>query len=61
MAPSILIASATGNTTETLSQLLQAPDSPFHTHRILALTRSPTSPVAQHLASLPSVSVIEQS
>jgi uncharacterized protein YbjT (DUF2867 family) len=65
MAPSILIAGATGNTgrstTETLSKLLQAPDSPFHNHRILALTRSSTSPVAQHLASLPSVSVIEQS
>ncbi|GLA28534.1 hypothetical protein AnigIFM63326_006113 [Aspergillus niger] len=65
MAPSILIAGATGNTgrstTETLSNLLQAPSSPLANHRILALTRSTTSSVAQHLASLPGVEVIEQS
>lgn len=65
MAPSILIAGATGNTgrstTETLSNLLHAPSSPLANHRILALTRSTTSSVAQHLASLPGVEVIEQS
>lgn len=65
MAPSILIAGATGNTgrstTETLSNLLQAPSSPLANHRILALTRSTTSSVARHLASLPGVEVVEQS
>jgi uncharacterized protein YbjT (DUF2867 family) len=66
MAPSILIAGATGNTgrstTETLSKLLQSlpPSSPLHNHRILALTRSAASPAARHLASLPGVEIIEQ-
>ncbi|KAL3486002.1 NmrA-like family protein [Aspergillus germanicus] len=66
MARSILIAGATGNTgrstTETLSKLLQSlpSSSPLHNHRILALTRSATSPAAQYLARLPSVTVLEQ-
>lgn len=64
MAPSILIAGATGNTgrstTETLSNLLQAPSLPLANHRILALTRTKTSSVAQHLATLPGVEVVEQ-
>ncbi|KAL4993196.1 hypothetical protein BDV10DRAFT_179542 [Aspergillus recurvatus] len=64
MSPAILVAGATGNTgrstTETLSKLLQAPDSPLRNHRILALTRSANSPVAQHLATLPGVEVIQQ-
>ncbi|KAJ5129633.1 NmrA-like family protein [Penicillium bovifimosum] len=64
MSPTILVAGATGNTgrsaTETLSKLIQAPDSPLHNHRILALTRSADSPAAQHLAVLPGVEVIEQ-
>ncbi|KAL5338224.1 NmrA-like family protein [Aspergillus crustosus] len=64
MSPTILVAGATGNTgratTETLSKLLQAPDAPLRNHRILALTRSANSPVAQHLATLPGVQVIQQ-
>lgn len=65
MSPTILVAGATGNTgrstTETLSRLLQAPDSSLRNHRILALTRSANSPAAQHLATLPGVQVIQQS
>ncbi|KAJ5509375.1 NAD(P)-binding protein [Penicillium freii] len=64
MSPTILVAGATGNTgrstTETLSKLLQAPDSPLRNHRILALTRSANSPAAQRLATLPGVEVIQQ-
>ncbi|KAL3440301.1 NmrA-like family protein [Aspergillus insuetus] len=65
MAPSILIAGATGNTgrstTETLSKLLQSlpTSSPLQNHRILALTRSASSPAAQHLTTLPGVKIIE--
>ena len=63
MTPTILVAGATGNTgksvVETLSTLL--PTSPFADHRILALTRSLSSPTAQTLAKLPHVTVIEQS
>ncbi|KAJ5129632.1 NAD(P)-binding protein [Penicillium bovifimosum] len=64
MSPSILVAGATGNTgrsaTETLSKLIQAPDSPLRNHRILALTRSADSPAAKHLVTLPGVEVIQQ-
>ena len=64
MSLAILVAGATGNTgrstTETLSKLLQAPNSPLRNHRILALTRSANSPVAQHLATLPGVEIIQQ-
>lgn len=61
--PSILIVGATGNTgravTETLPKLLQF-SSILRGHRIIALTRSSSSPVAQDLAKLPGVEVIEQ-
>ncbi|KAF3400036.1 hypothetical protein F1880_008252 [Penicillium rolfsii] len=64
MSPAILVAGATGNTgrstTRTLSKLLQAPDSPLRNHRILALTRSASSPAAQDLATLRGVEVIQQ-
>ncbi|KAL2844901.1 NmrA-like family protein [Aspergillus pseudodeflectus] len=64
MTPSILIVGATGNTgravTQTLPKLLQSPGNPLSGHRILALTRSRTSPVATELAKLPGVEVIEQ-
>lgn len=65
--PTILIAGATGNTgrstVETLSAALQNPTNTTlpQPHRILALTRSLSSPAAQHLASLPGVTVIEKS
>ena len=63
MTSSILIAGATGNTgravTQTLSKLLQS-NSTLSGYRIIALTRSSTSPVAQELAKLPGVEVIEQ-
>lgn len=62
MAPTILIVGATGNTgpgcVETTVSLLN--DSPFSGHRILALTRSSNSPVAQKLAKLPNVEVEEK-
>lgn len=62
MAPTILIAGATGNTgrslVETLPKLLQSTH--LSSHRILALTRSASSPVAQALAKLPGVEVEEQ-
>ncbi|KAF2652498.1 NAD(P)-binding protein [Lophiostoma macrostomum CBS 122681] len=63
MAPTILVAGATGNTgrsvVETLSKLLKSSKS-FSNHRILALTRSQSSPAAQKLAQLPHVEVAEQ-
>lgn len=63
MAPTILIAGATGNTgrrlTEILPGLLKA-NNALCDHRIIALTRSLTSPAAQDLAKLPGVEVIEQ-
>ena len=63
MAPSFLIVGATGNTgravTETLPTLLKASEV-FSNHRILALTRSLSSPTAQSLAQIPGVEVIEQ-
>ncbi|KAL4862772.1 hypothetical protein BDV12DRAFT_178374 [Aspergillus spectabilis] len=61
--PSILIVGATGNTgravTQTLPKLLQS-SSTLLGNRIIALTRSSSSPVAQELAKLPGVEVIEQ-
>ncbi|KAJ5199516.1 NmrA-like family protein [Penicillium cf. griseofulvum] len=61
MTPSILIAGSTGNTgravVQTLPKLLQSTQ---FGHRIIALTRSSSSPVAQELAKLPGVEVIEQ-
>jgi len=63
MAPTILIVGATGNTgrsvTETLPNLLKA-SSALSDYRIIALTRSRNSSVAQELAKLPSVEVVEQ-
>jgi uncharacterized protein YbjT (DUF2867 family) len=63
MAPSILVAGATGNTgrsvVETLSKLLND-SSTFSGHRVIALTRSLNNPVAQRLATLPCVVVLEQ-
>lgn len=63
MAPTILIVGATGNTgrsvTETLPKLLNTSNT-LSDHRIIALTRSLNSPVAQQLAKLPSVEVLEQ-
>ncbi|PKX93483.1 NmrA-like family protein [Aspergillus novofumigatus IBT 16806] len=63
MTPSILIVGATGNTgravTQTLPKLLQS-SSTLQGNRIIALTRSSSSPVAQQLAKLPGVQVIEQ-
>ncbi|GLA39793.1 hypothetical protein AnigIFM63309_007394 [Aspergillus niger] len=63
MAPTILIVGATGNTgravTETLPTLLKANEN-FKNHRVLALTRSLTSPSAQQLAKIPGVEIIEK-
>ncbi|KAK1471347.1 hypothetical protein CTAM01_16564 [Colletotrichum tamarilloi] len=63
MTPTILIAGATGNTgrsvVETLSRFLNNSDASPNT-RILALTRSIDSSTAQHLASLPTVTMIEK-
>ncbi|KAL4885419.1 hypothetical protein BJY04DRAFT_179699 [Aspergillus karnatakaensis] len=63
MSPSILIAGATGNTgrslTETLPTLLKN-STTLSNHRVIALTRSLSNPVAQQLAKIPGVEVIEQ-
>jgi uncharacterized protein YbjT (DUF2867 family) len=63
MAPTILIAGATGNTgyslTEKLPSLLKSSNALFG-HRIIALTRSAASPTAQKLAKLPGVEIVEQ-
>ncbi|KAJ5833420.1 hypothetical protein N7474_001731 [Penicillium riverlandense] len=63
MTPTLLIVGATGNTgrsvAETLPKLLQS-NNVLPEHRIIALTRSSESPVAQNLAKLPGVEVIEQ-
>lgn len=63
MAPSILIAGATGNTgrrlTEILPELLKS-SNVLSDHRVIALTRSLTSSVAQDLAKIPGVEVVEQ-
>ncbi|RAO68324.1 uncharacterized protein BHQ10_004336 [Talaromyces amestolkiae] len=63
MTPSILIVGATGNTgravARTLPKLLQS-SSNLSGIRIIALTRSSSSPVARELAKVPGVEVIEQ-
>ncbi|KAF9888938.1 hypothetical protein FE257_008107 [Aspergillus nanangensis] len=63
MAPSILIIGATGNTgqsvTETLPKLLKSSNT-LSDHRVIALTRSLESPVAQRLAKVPGVEMIEK-
>lgn len=63
MAPTILIAGATGNTgqavVETLPNLLQSSKA-LSDYRIIALTRSSKSPAAQSLAKVPGVEVIEK-
>ncbi|KAH6849901.1 hypothetical protein B0I37DRAFT_370190 [Chaetomium sp. MPI-CAGE-AT-0009] len=64
MAPTILVVGATGNTgqsvVKTLSKLLKTSNTnTLSDHRILALTRSSNSVVAQHLATLPGVQVLE--
>lgn len=63
MAPTILIVGATGNTgrstVETLSKLLKTSNT-LSGYRILAVTRSSSSPAAQQLANLPGVEVVEQ-
>lgn len=63
MTPSILIVGATGNTgravTETLPKLLKSSNA-LSDHRIIAFTRSAASSVAQQLAKLPGVEVVEQ-
>ncbi|KAH6999334.1 NmrA-like family protein [Ilyonectria destructans] len=63
MAPTFLIAGATGNTgravVETLSELLKT-STAFAGYRILALTRSSSGAAAQKLAQLPGVEVAEK-
>ncbi|KAL4986541.1 hypothetical protein BDW68DRAFT_124506 [Aspergillus falconensis] len=63
MAPTILIVGATGNTgrsvTEMMPKLLKT-TSTLSDHRVIALTRSLNSPVAQQLAALPGVEMLEQ-
>ncbi|KAJ9658453.1 hypothetical protein H2198_003737 [Neophaeococcomyces mojaviensis] len=63
MAPTFLIVGATGNTgrgvVEALPKLLEASEV-FSTYRVLALTRSKDSDVAQKLAKMPGVEVAEQ-
>jgi uncharacterized protein YbjT (DUF2867 family) len=62
MAPTILIAGATGNTgrsvVEKLPELLKGTN--MSSYRILALTRSANSPAAKALAKLPGVEIVEQ-
>ncbi|ATZ56204.1 hypothetical protein BCIN_13g00530 [Botrytis cinerea B05.10] len=59
MAPTILIIGATGNTGLPLTTHLSAHLPPQQ--KILALTRSPTSPSALYLSTLPSVQVLQYS
>ncbi|KAI0914191.1 hypothetical protein F4823DRAFT_573562 [Ustulina deusta] len=63
MAPTILVAGATGNTgqsvVETLSGFLGT-DNVLSGHRVVALTRSANGSAAQKLAELPGVEVIEK-
>lgn len=63
MAPTILIIGATGNTgrgvVESLPKLL-SPGSALSGHRVIALTRSLGSSVAQSFATLPGVEVLEK-
>ncbi|KAL4748762.1 hypothetical protein BDW72DRAFT_205372 [Aspergillus terricola var. indicus] len=61
--PTILIVGATGNTgqavTTTLRALLKASSTLAH-YRVLGLTRSLDTPIAQHLSSLPGVEMQEE-
>lgn len=63
MSPTILVVGATGNTgrgvTETLPKLLGR-GGPLSGHRVIALTRSLDSPVAQRFAALSGVEVLEK-
>lgn len=63
MSTTFLVVGATGNTgravVQTLSQLLKS-NTIFPNYRILALTRTRSSPVAQDLAALPNVEVEEK-
>lgn len=63
MTPTILVVGATGNTgrgvVETLPKLL-ASGGALSGHRVVALTRSLDSPVAQKLSRLPGVVVLEK-
>lgn len=63
MAPTILIAGATGNTgqgvVETLSKLWES-NKYLSGHRLLALTRSLDSEASKRLASLPGIDVAEK-
>ncbi|KFA77420.1 hypothetical protein S40288_03078 [Stachybotrys chartarum IBT 40288] len=62
MAPTFLVVGATGNTgqnvVKTLSELRS--NTPFADYKILALTRSSKGAVAQRLAQLPGVEVVEK-
>ncbi|KAL4995332.1 hypothetical protein BDV10DRAFT_174936 [Aspergillus recurvatus] len=61
--PTILVVGATGNTgqavTTTLPVLLEDSNT-LANHRILGLTRSVDTPIAQHLSSLPGVTMQQQ-
>lgn len=63
MTTAILVIGATGNTgrdvVSTLSKQLQTGSTPFG-YKILAQTRSSSSPAARKLAELPGVEVVEQ-
>ncbi|KAF7559913.1 hypothetical protein G7046_g4253 [Stylonectria norvegica] len=63
MAPTILVAGATGNTgknvVETLSRLISSKTA-LPGYRVLALTRDANGTVAQHFAGLPHVEVEEK-
>lgn len=62
MPPTILVVGATGNTgkgvVRTLPSLIK--NTSLSSHRILALTRSTSSPAAQSIAALPGVELMEQ-
>ncbi|CAG8267002.1 unnamed protein product, partial [Penicillium nalgiovense] len=62
MSPAILVVGATGNTGQavvgTLPKLLQSSNA-LSGHRVIGLTRSMKNPVAQKLAKLPGVEMIE--
>lgn len=57
MAPTILVAGATGNTGRGVVETLSTT---FSGHRIVALTRSSSGAVAQTLATLPNVDIAEK-
>lgn len=63
MAPTILITGATGNTgrgvVETLSNLLKTSDV-LSGHRVVGLTRSAKGSIAQEIAKLPGIEIIEK-